>query len=274
MPLRIMRNVRVLVLALMAFSILAVPASASASSSSFLSFLKPSPTPTPTPAPTPTPTPTPSAATPVVAAAATTAAAAVATAAPAAAPTGCVQQAATPAFSAYKDPALYSLAPGGNFESTAGWTFTGGAKVVSGNETLGVASGSKSLSLPLGATATSPQFCVDDSNPYFRFAAKADNSLAGYLAVVLYRDTNGKLNQAQFVSSADSSWSAGKWSPSAISPLATKIPLLSGGNTASVQIMFVSTGNLLSMVSLWGKFALGAVGSSSIDSLMVDPYRH
>ncbi|MDQ8045311.1 MAG: hypothetical protein AAGC46_19345 [Solirubrobacteraceae bacterium] len=189
------------------------------------------------------------------------------------APTSCPTQTVRQAFSAYGDKADYALAPGGDFESTAGWTLAGGAKIVSGNESAGVQGGSKSLSLPLGATATSPQFCVDASNPYFRFVSKPDNAVAGYAAIVIYRTSAGKIANAQFTSSANQSWGAGKWAPSSISPLAVKIPSVMAGNIATVQISFVSTGNSTALTSLWGKFAGGAVGTVSIDSLMVDPYR-
>ena len=36
--------------------------------------------------------------------------------------------------------------------------------------------------LPVGAVAVSPEFCVDESHPHFRFAAKPSNSMAGYAA--------------------------------------------------------------------------------------------
>ena len=39
-----------------------------------------------------------------------------------------------PVFSKWLDPMKYTLAPGGSFESAAGLTFTGGAKIVAGNE--------------------------------------------------------------------------------------------------------------------------------------------
>ena len=42
----------------------------------------------------------------------------------------------SPVFSKWLDPIRYTLAPGGYFESSAGLTFTGGAKIVSGNEVL------------------------------------------------------------------------------------------------------------------------------------------
>jgi hypothetical protein len=196
-----------------------------------------------------------------------------AAAATAAATTTCPTQTVRTAFSAFGDSADYAMAPGGDFESSAGWTLSGGAKIVSGNENLGVAPGSKSLSLPLGATATSPQFCIDATDPYFRFVSKPQNAMAGYQAIVIYRTAAGKVAQAQFTSSSAQSWGAGKWAPSSISPLAVKIPAVLAGTIATVQLEFVSTGNSTGLTALWGKFAMGAVGTVSIDSVMVDPYR-
>lgn len=212
--------------------------------------------------------------------AASATAAAVFAVAPAVASAACVQSPTTKAFSKVGDTADYSLAPGGSFESgTTGWTLSGGAKVISGNETLGflkgsIVPGSKSLALPVGAVAISPEFCVDETNPYFRFMAKPDSSMSGYRAVVIYRNAAGDITNAQFTSSADIKWADGAWSASAISPLATKIPLTADNPTASVQLMFVSTGNQVAVgINFWGKFTGGDVGQTVIDSVMVDPYR-
>lgn len=186
----------------------------------------------------------------------------------------CPETPVTKAFAKFGDDADYSLAPGGDFEDGSGWTLKSGARFASGNETLGVAPGSRALKLPLGAVAVSPEFCVDETNPHFRFVSKPDNAIAGYEAIVLYKNTEGQVKQAQFTSSASQSWGSGKWAPSSTSPLATKIPLLAGGKTASVQIMFVSTGNKIAVgIGLWGRFAAGSIGTVSIDSVMVDPYR-
>lgn len=201
-------------------------------------------------------------------------------AAPAAASAACVQAPTTQAFSKVGDTAQYSLAPGGSFEAgTAGWTLTSGAKVVNGNESLGflkgsVVAGSKSLALPVGATATSPEFCVDETNPYFRFMTKADSSMAGFKAIVIYRNAAGAITNAQFTSSQEISWGDGNWGASKVSPLATKIPLSGANATASVQLSFVSTGNQVALgIGGWGKLTGGSVGQTLIDTVMVDPYR-
>jgi hypothetical protein len=172
-------------------------------------------------------------------------------------PPTCTEVPTTKAFAKFGDKADYSPAPNGTFESsTVGWKLGKGASIVKDNDTLGVTSGSKALKLGTGAIATSPEFCVSEANPYFRFVAKAGFFFSTYQALVLYRDSAGTLTQAQFVSSQNTQLFPGIWTASAVSPLATKIPLLSGGKTASVQIV---------MASLFG--------GASIDSVMVDPYR-
>ncbi|MBJ7472271.1 MAG: hypothetical protein JHD16_13275 [Solirubrobacteraceae bacterium] len=227
------------------------------------------PAPTPAPAPvatTPSPAPVATTPAPTSTAATTPAPAPVATTPPAAAP-GCTPMPTTKAFSKFGDTADYYPAPGGSFESgtTAGWKFTTGAKVVTGNENIGVTKGSKSLQLSPGATATSPAFCVDETQPTFRFASKVSSLDGGYIAIVLWRDSEGKLTQSQFTASGMGTYwnGATAWNPSDVSPLAIKIPL-SSGKTASVQLMFVGT------MKAYGLF-VGA--KANIDSVMIDPYR-
>lgn len=188
--------------------------------------------------------------------------------APTATPTGCTPMATTKAFGHLADTADYFLAPGGSFETgtTAGWTLSGGAKIVSSNESLGVTAGSKALQLGVGATATSPAFCVDESNPSFRFASKVSSLDGGYAALVVYRDAAGTVKSTQFLASTDGTFynKANSWVASPIAPLATAIPLVQGGSTASVQLKFIGT------TKAYGIF-VGA--NATIDSVMVDPYR-
>lgn len=184
----------------------------------------------------------------------------------------CTQLPTTKAFAKYGDQADYSLAPGGGFEGTNTWTLTGGAKVQAGNESTGASPGSKSLFMPLGSTATSPEFCVDDTNPYFRFAMKSAHK-GGYIAAVLWRNSSGQLTQAEFTSSAFVTTLSSNWAPSAVSPLATKLTL-GTDKAASVQLKIVSTGNQnWSDTNLLGSLASNLFGSVNIDSVMVDPYR-
>lgn len=176
---------------------------------------------------------------------------------PSAALANCAEQPTKQAFAKFGDTADYSIAPAGDFEA-AGWQLLNGAKITTGNETAGITTGSKSLFLPRTGIAISPEFCVSNAHPTFRFMTKSNFWYSTYQALVLYRDTEGTLTQAQFVSSDDTKIFPGSWKPSAISPLATKIPLLASGaaQTASVQILLRA-----------------GEGSTQFDSVMVDPYR-
>ena len=76
-----------------------------------------------------------------------------------------------PVFSPWGDPASYYFAPNGGFENGAsGWTLSGGAAVVSGNESfnLNSASDSHSLAIPAGGSA-STNLCFGLLYPALRF---------------------------------------------------------------------------------------------------------
>jgi hypothetical protein len=102
--------------------------------------------------------------------------ASLAVAAPAsAASSGCSAPPVSQAFLPWGDQNDYFLAQGGDFESTSGWTFSGGARLVSGSEPF-VATGKPgktSLSMPTGGVALSPVLCLTPDNPSIRFFAKA-----------------------------------------------------------------------------------------------------
>src|SRR5690242_16196518 len=72
----------------------------------------------------------------------------------------------TQVFAPWGDSAYYYPANNGGLESgSTGWTLSGGAAVVSGNEPF-YANGSHSLSLPSGSTATSPVTCIGLTNDF------------------------------------------------------------------------------------------------------------
>jgi len=104
-----------------------------------------------------------------------------------AAGSACPERAFSTVFSAFRDRALYTLAPDGDFEAGAvGWSLTDGAAVVdeSSSIQLGAVLGATSLELAAGASAVSPEICVERGFPSFRFAARG----AGVLRVhVIYR---------------------------------------------------------------------------------------
>lgn len=129
-------------------------------------------------------------------------------AAPAPAPVtaaGCTFPALTQPFGSVGDTNSYFLAPGANFESgTNGWTMSGGASLVAGNETLlpESASSSHSLAIPsTSASATTPAFCVTTNAPTFRMFIKNSGSLGhidGQLAIYLnFTGADGKPQQVK-----------------------------------------------------------------------------
>jgi hypothetical protein len=96
-------------------------------------------------------------------------------------------------FAQFGDNQSYTPVPGGSFESNAaGWTLKGGASVVSGNEPF-AASGSHSLSLPAGSSATSPFMCVGALSPTLRMFGFASSSTAPLTVQVLTKNLFGVL---------------------------------------------------------------------------------
>jgi hypothetical protein len=102
----------------------------------------------------------------------------------------CTDPDVAPVLSAFKDNGLYATAPGGAFEDgPAGWQLDGGAAVTPADDGLGVLGTSAgALTLPVGATATSPTFCVDERYPFFRFtyAQQSEDADANLRVEVLY----------------------------------------------------------------------------------------
>jgi hypothetical protein len=82
----------------------------------------------------------------------------------------CTDPDVAPMLATFKDDDLYAIAPGGAFDDgAAGWELQGGAVVDSIASSGLLATGAGALSLPVGASATSPTFCVDERYPHFRF---------------------------------------------------------------------------------------------------------
>jgi hypothetical protein len=98
--------------------------------------------------------------------------------------TDCGDPTVSQAFKSYGDPSNYKVV--GDFENgAAGWTLTGGAKVVSGDAgtRVGGAGESYSLSLPAGATATTPPVCVGLNEPTLRFNTRKNSGLLSTMTV-------------------------------------------------------------------------------------------
>lgn len=171
--------------------------------------------------------------------------------------TSCDEQTYEQPFLPWADVANYVLAPNGTFESGAdGWTLSGGASVVSGNESFYVHAPdeSSSLSLPAGSSATSGAMCVGIEHPTLRIFARKAGSLTSTLKTeVLFEDASGNAHALTIgVLSASSSWQ-----PSIVMPIvANLLPLLPDERTA---VAF--------------RFTVQGAGAWRVDDVYVDPYR-
>jgi len=163
---------------------------------------------------------------------------------------------ASRAFAPWGDDAYYGFVPNGGFENGAtGWTLTGGARVVAGNESFSVhaAGDQSSLSLPAGSSATSPRMCIGLLSMKMRFFARNTAGSAARLNVkVLY---DGGLGQLLGIADAGTV-SGGQWHPSpAIGMLGGTLPLFTQG----VRIRLTPA---------------NATGSWTVDDVYVDPLMH
>lgn len=87
----------------------------------------------------------------------------------------CAYPGAQQVFSRWGDQHSYVLGPDGGFEAGgSGWSLSGGAKAVGGNESynLNSAGDSRSLSLPDGSSAASPPICMAIDTPVLRMFAR------------------------------------------------------------------------------------------------------
>lgn len=168
----------------------------------------------------------------------------------------CDAQSLSKPFLPWLDPANYTLAPGGDFESDT-WELRGGAAVVSGNSShyVGSSSDSHSLSLPRGSSATSPTICVGLEHPTLRFFAKNSGSLLSTLRVaVKFEDATGNVQSLPIGVFA----AGGSWQPTLPTlVVANLLPLLPGERT---PVAFEFT-------------PLGLGGNWRIDDVYVDPWR-
>jgi hypothetical protein len=160
----------------------------------------------------------------------------------------------------WSDTNSYFLAPAGSFENTlSGWTATGGAKIVKGNETYYVNSKSDnhSLSLPTGSTATSPSICVSADTPALRlFVLNTGNANATLNVNMTYTNKKGKPNTVTVATLTGGS----TWSLSApVLFLANIQPIVDGNNCTYVTFAFAP---------------VGSKGTWQVDDFYVDPVKH
>jgi hypothetical protein len=175
-------------------------------------------------------------------------------AAPASADLGLLSDCDTPdssaVFSPWLDSTPYFLAPDGGFENgAAGWSVDGG-DVVAGNESYNLSgSGSSSLRLQGGDSATSPAVCVGLEHPTFRFVARKVSGTPLSSMTVSVVLPSGSSLPVGAVGSGSS------WQPSPVMLVAANLlPLITGGSSTDVAFRFAPTS-----------------GTWQIDDVYVDP---
>jgi hypothetical protein len=169
----------------------------------------------------------------------------------------CPTAGAKPAFAPWGDAHSYVLAPDGGFEGGAsGWSLSGGAGAVAGNESfyLNESRDSRSLSLPAGSSAGSPPVCMDIGTPSFRMVARNAGDPTSRLAVTANYRLLGLLHtQTIAVLTAGSSW-APTASQSTVLTLSTIVGTLI---PSSIEIRLTP---------------LDSKGKWQVDDLFVDPF--
>jgi hypothetical protein len=158
-------------------------------------------------------------------------------------------------FAKWLDPMKYTLAPGGSFESSSGLTFTGGAKIVAGNEPhyLNKTTDKNSVLIPQGGTVTTGPICVGLDKLTVRFLAKRPS-----FALLPLMTVEGVFTT--------------KTGGTASLPL-VGVPL--AGNSWSVQLPMITTGALLELGdTTMMRFRIRALtGTWQVDDFYVDPMR-
>jgi hypothetical protein len=174
--------------------------------------------------------------------------------------TTCGARSVSQPFLPWLDSGHYFLMPGGDLESTAGWTFSGGARLADGNEPFFVHSASdrRSLFLPSGGAARTASTCVDSDEPTMRFFVRNTGSPLSLLAVearirtsVLGVTTQTTLPLGVVLGTQQA------WQPSLPVLFTLSVNQVVGG-TSTVDFRFT---------------ALGLAGKWQVDDLYVDPFK-
>jgi hypothetical protein len=160
-------------------------------------------------------------------------------------------------FQPWSDGSSYAFASNGGFENGAyGWTLSGDARVVAGNEKFHVhnAADSHSLRLGAGSSATSPPMCIGLFSTKMRFfLANRSGADARLHVQAVYR---GGFGQVLGLADAGTLSAGSEWQPSS---------------------RFVMLGGLAPLLTSSVSFRFTPVGANAdwrIDDLYLDPLMH
>jgi hypothetical protein len=157
-----------------------------------------------------------------------------------------------------QDMNYYTLLPGGSFESgTVPWALSGGAKVVSGNETsyLNSRKDTRSLYLPAGGSALTPTTCFALGDWHMRFMLKNVGASSGAVdvQVVVPSLVGGLLT----VLDGGTVQAGGSWTPS-----------------PRVQLLLSNVTSLLGTRAVAFRFtAVGRGAAYQLDDVYLDPWK-
>jgi hypothetical protein len=152
----------------------------------------------------------------------------------------------------------YTLLPGGSFESgTPQWGLSGGASIVSGNETLYLngKNDKRSLYLPAGGSAVTPTTCFALGDWHVRFMLKNVGSSSGAVdvQVVVPSLVGGLLT----VLDGGTVQAGGTWTPS-----------------PRVELLVSNLTNLLGTKAVAFRFtAVGRGAAYQLDDVYLDPWK-
>jgi hypothetical protein len=152
-------------------------------------------------------------------------------------------------FTAWGDSGDYVLATGGSFEDpSVPWSLTGGAAVVADNEPY--AAGANALSLPAGASATSPCTTAPHVRAIVRFFARGVSPGAAlHIEAIVDGGTDNVVDLGTIVTASSG------WAVTAI--LDSPWRVHSEGKVA-IQVRITSVGS----------------GTAEVDDVYIDPFRN
>jgi hypothetical protein len=149
----------------------------------------------------------------------------------------CGSPPASQPFGQFGDSNYYTPVPGGSFEAgTPSWKLSGGASVVSGNESYSVQGGSRSLSLPAGSSATSPAICTGNNYPSARvFVRNTGSSFSRLNVWATYPPILGLLPDKVYLGTITGS---GTWQPSRTLEMGFLVNTLGSVNLGQTTVSF------------------------------------